>query len=299
MARIRNIKPEFYSHEELNDLENNFSELRPMLVFSGLWNQCEFSGVFLWSPRKLKLAILPFVDFDIEKSLILLEKHGFISRFQNEEKVYGHVVNFAKYQAISGSEKSNGLKYPLPDDKNSQMLPKKLDDKTMTEPDQSDDKTMTADLGLRTKDLGQKTKDINSSGSAGEEISNPPKKSKNPKKPPLREREPENSMERVEKAYRENWDSLFSQGKVKTPDPIVNWNQARAQLKRHFEKLKPDQIIAALKKGMTDDFILRCGYSLGIMLSAEVLNRLINAKQGQEPPSALKGKKSLEGLDSW
>jgi hypothetical protein len=171
----------------------------------------------------------------------------------------------------------------------------------------------------KTKQDKTKTKqDINSSGSAEKEKpeaappggdsnshkppSSPEKKeipSQKPKKPPLKEREPVNDMERVEKAYLQNWDTLYSQGKVKTQDPIVNWNQTRKLLKRHFEKLKPDQIIAALKNGMADTFVMSGGYSLGIMLSAAVLNRLINARQGQGPPPTPGDKKSLEGLDSW
>jgi hypothetical protein len=99
------------------------------------------------------------------------------------------------------------------------------------------------------------------------------------KKPPLREREPENDYERVEKAYLQNWDNLYGQGKVKTADPIVNWNQTRNLLKLHFEKLKPDHIITALKIGMTDDWVMKHGYSLAIILSASVLNGLINAEK--------------------
>ncbi|MDR3173380.1 MAG: hypothetical protein LBU19_03940 [Treponema sp.] len=143
MARIRNVKPEFYSHEELNDLESGFPGLRPMLVFSGLWGQCEYSGVFLWSIRKLKLAILPFIDFDIGESLELLEKHGFIRHYRNGGREYGHVVNFTKYQAVSGSEKSGGLKYPLPGDKNSAAIPARPGGGTMTEPGTDGDGTVT------------------------------------------------------------------------------------------------------------------------------------------------------------
>jgi len=104
------------------------------------------------------------------------------------------------------------------------------------------------------------------------------------KKPPLRERKPENDMEKVEKAYLLNWDILFSQGKVKTPNPIVNWTQTRSLLKNHFKSLVPEQIIRAVNNGMADDFILQGGYSLATMLSATVLNRLINsdAKTGQK-----------------
>jgi hypothetical protein len=70
-------------------------------------------------------------------------------------------------------------------------------------------------------------------------------------------------------------------------------------LKKHFEKLKPEQIIPALENGMADAFVLSGGYSLGLMLSATVLNRLINAGQGPGPPPALEGKKSLRGLGQW
>ena len=100
-----------------------------------------------------------------------------------------------------------------------------------------------------------------------------------PKKPLLREREPENDYERVEKAYLQNWDALYSQGKVKTADPVVNWNQTRKLLKNHFEKLKLEQIILAVNNGMNDDWVMNNGYPFGVILSASVLNRLINAKK--------------------
>jgi hypothetical protein len=109
----------------------------------------------------------------------------------------------------------------------------------------------------------------------GEETETP-SSFQNPKKPPLLEREPVNDMERVEKAYLQNWDALYTQGKVKTPDPIVNWNQIRSLLKKHFEKLKPEHIIRAINDGLKDDWVMSKGYSLTIMLSAAVLNRLVN-----------------------
>jgi len=67
----------------------------------------------------------------------------------------------------------------------------------------------------------------------------------------------ENDMERVEKAYLLNWDTLFSQGKVKTENPIVNWNQTRTLLKNHFKNIVPEQIIKAVNKGMADDFYFK------------------------------------------
>jgi len=120
--------------------------------------------------------------------------------------------------------------------------------------------------------------EINNTTGPGKTTEKPTK----PKKPPLREREPENDMERVEKVYLLNWDSLFSQGKVKTKNPIVNWNQTRALLKNLFKTLVPEQIIRAVNNGMADDFILKGGYSLATMLSASVLNRLINSDAKQK-----------------
>jgi hypothetical protein len=109
-----------------------------------------------------------------------------------------------------------------------------------------------------------------------------PSKPEKTKKVPLREREPVNDMECVEKAYLLNWDTLYSQGKVKTPEPVINWRQTRAQLKKHFEELKPEQIVKAVNDGLKDNWVMDKGYSLGIILSAAVLNRLINAYHLEE-----------------
>jgi hypothetical protein len=96
------------------------------------------------------------------------------------------------------------------------------------------------------------------------------------KKKPLREREPANDMERVEKAYLTNWDILYVQGKVKTINPIVSWNQTRKLLKTHFENFTAEQIIQAVNNGLNDEWLINAGYSLGMMLCVNVLNRLIN-----------------------
>jgi hypothetical protein len=67
-------------------------------------------------------------------------------------------------------------------------------------------------------------------------------------------------------------------------------------LKKHFEKLKPDIIIKAINNGMKDDFIMSGGYSLGTMLAAAVLNRLINA--GSNTAVGTNSRKTLSGLNS-
>jgi hypothetical protein len=54
MARIRSVKPEFFRHEQLQDLEFNHPGMYPMFVFEGLWNICDRQGVFLYKPRQIK-----------------------------------------------------------------------------------------------------------------------------------------------------------------------------------------------------------------------------------------------------
>ncbi|UTC92510.1 hypothetical protein [Treponema denticola] len=114
--------------------------------------------------------------------------------------------------------------------------------------------------------------DYTNSPQSGEE---PPKRKI--KKPPLRLREPKNDLEVVEKEYLKNWDRLFNSGKVKTKEPLINWIQSRALLKNLLEKLKPEDIAKVLAIAAEDNFILSGGYNLNTILSANVLNRLLNA----------------------
>jgi hypothetical protein len=109
---------------------------------------------------------------------------------------------------------------------------------------------------------------VNGSGGSSE----PPDK-----KPPLRERDPENDYERVEKAYLENWDLLYSQKKVKNPEPAMTYGKSRKLLQMRFAVFKPEQIISAIKNGMNDEQVLKNGYSLSAMLGDTTLNRLMNA----------------------
>jgi len=124
------------------------------------------------------------------------------------------------------------------------------------------------------------------------------------KKPPLREREPENDHERVEKAYTANRDSLFDQGRIKTRDPPPStWKQSRKLLSQLFAaEFTAEQIVGAVNRALSDDFVLQNGYSLPMILSGGVLNRLLNGStgpppgHGSSPPPSLAGKRSLGAI---
>jgi hypothetical protein len=115
MARIRTIKPEFFRHEALQDLEIANPGFYPMMVFAGLWTQSDKNGVFPWKPRQLKLDILPFLPFDMLSTLEILSKSNFLFRYSVEDCEYGIIPTFNKHQRITGKEAFDaGAKYPLP-----------------------------------------------------------------------------------------------------------------------------------------------------------------------------------------
>ena len=119
MPRIRTFKPDFFRHELLQKLEVNHAELRPMLVFEALWQHCDKAGRFAWKPRLLKLDILPFVPFDMEKTLQLLTENGFVVPYESRGEHFGHIPTFKDHQRITGKEAESSARYPKPPEKRS------------------------------------------------------------------------------------------------------------------------------------------------------------------------------------
>lgn len=114
MARIRTVKPDFFRHEKLQDLEAANPGKYIMLVYIGLWTQADVNGVFPWKPRMLKLDILPFLEYDIEHTLQLLEQAGFIVRFSAQDADYAHIPSFRDHQRFGGKEAQEKGRYPIP-----------------------------------------------------------------------------------------------------------------------------------------------------------------------------------------
>lgn len=114
MARIRTIKPEFFRHEGLQDLEIANPGMYPMMVFEALWGHCDSKGRFEWKPRSLKLDILPFLPFDMAATLAILEGANMVRRYTVDGKEYGLIDSFEKHQRLSGKEATEGEKFPSP-----------------------------------------------------------------------------------------------------------------------------------------------------------------------------------------
>lgn len=107
MARIRTIKPEFWSSEQV--MEN-----RPLarLLFIGLWNFCDDGGNHPHAPRTIKALVFPGDDITTEAVSELLgelEGTGLTRSYTVDGKHYLH-VNGWKHQKIE----KRTFKYPKP-----------------------------------------------------------------------------------------------------------------------------------------------------------------------------------------
>lgn len=109
--RIRTIKPEFFLHEELFDLEQE-TGLPVRLAFIGLWCQADREGRFQWRPRTLKAGILPFDDTDFGRVLDALATRGFVVSYTCAGERYGYIPSFTKHQAVNNRESESDLPDP-------------------------------------------------------------------------------------------------------------------------------------------------------------------------------------------
>lgn len=114
MARIRTVKPEFFRHEGLQDLERANPGQHVMLTFAGLWTLCDKAGRFEWKPRTIKLDVLPFLEFDMGTTLMLLERFSYVRRYIADGKTYGVIPSFEEHQRINGKEAQEPPKHPEP-----------------------------------------------------------------------------------------------------------------------------------------------------------------------------------------
>jgi len=93
MARSRNIKPGFFSNEHLAEVD-----FATRLLFIGMWTEADREGRLEDRPRRLKMALFPADNVDIEKMLADLDHLGFITRYTAGSFKAIQIVNWAKHQ---------------------------------------------------------------------------------------------------------------------------------------------------------------------------------------------------------
>jgi hypothetical protein len=121
MARTRNIKPGFFENEAL-------AECDPLarLLFAGLWTRADREGRLEDRPRRIKAAILPYDDCDIELLLGQLADRQFIIRYMVMGRRCIQIANWERHQQPHVKETASTIPAPVPTS---------LDDSTLQAPD--------------------------------------------------------------------------------------------------------------------------------------------------------------------
>ncbi|SKA30896.1 hypothetical protein SAMN02745126_05046 [Enhydrobacter aerosaccus] len=106
MARIRTIKPEFFTSDDI-------CALSPLarLLYVGLWCEADRAGRLVWMPRVFKRRYLPDDACDIETLSAELLGRGLVVLYGDG---LAHIPTFSRHQHVNPREASSKL--PSPDD---------------------------------------------------------------------------------------------------------------------------------------------------------------------------------------
>ena len=94
MARSRNIKPGFFTDDELAEVP-----ALTRLLFIGLWCLADREGRMEDRPKKIKAEVMPYDDIDVDAALQKLSP-VFLTRYQVDGKKYIVINNFLKHQNL-------------------------------------------------------------------------------------------------------------------------------------------------------------------------------------------------------
>jgi 5-methylcytosine-specific restriction endonuclease McrA len=111
MARIRTVKPQFIKNHDLYLAEIQ-TGLPLRLGFQGLWLCADREGRFKWKPMELKLDALPYDQVNMEEVMEALATHGFIIKYEYNNKFYGYIPSWKNHQVINLREAQSVLPDP-------------------------------------------------------------------------------------------------------------------------------------------------------------------------------------------
>lgn len=111
MARIRTIKPEFFTSADI-------CALPPLarLLYIALWCEADRDGRFVWNPRTFKIRYLPEDSCDVAKLCDALIAARLIVLYQPDEngETLAFIPTFTIHQQVNNRESVSRL--PEPDD---------------------------------------------------------------------------------------------------------------------------------------------------------------------------------------
>lgn len=119
MARIRTIKPEFFTSEDIVELE-------PLarLLYIALWCESDKEGRFSWKPKTFKMRYFPGDDCNIDALCDALVTRGLVCLYGDN---LAHIPSFSEHQHINPREKESTI--PGPDE----YIESRVSDASVTE----------------------------------------------------------------------------------------------------------------------------------------------------------------------
>lgn len=104
MARIRTIKPEFFTSDDI-------VSMTPLarLFYVSLWCEADREGRLSWNTRTLKRRYLSADDVDIDMLASELTDAGLIEIYEVEGRLYAEILSFKNHQVINNREAESVL----------------------------------------------------------------------------------------------------------------------------------------------------------------------------------------------
>ena len=109
MARIRTIKPEFFTSEDIVSM----SPLARIFYVS-LWCESDRQGRMEWKPKTFKMRYLPGDNCEVVELAQELIDRGLIVLYAAGGKQYAEIPTFAKHQVINNRESESVLPPRVP-----------------------------------------------------------------------------------------------------------------------------------------------------------------------------------------
>lgn len=107
MARIRTVKPEFWTDEVLGEVSPS-----ARLAFIATWTFADDHGNLERSARQLKAQAFPYDAIDVEPLLAELLAVGLLVEYEVDGKKFMHIKGFGRHQKVENPSKP---RHPLPD----------------------------------------------------------------------------------------------------------------------------------------------------------------------------------------
>lgn len=104
MARIRSLKPGFFTNEHLAELP-----FEARLCFAGLWTLADREGRLEDRPRRIKAALFPYDTIDIDRLLDGLASREFIVRYAADGAAYIAIPTWHTHQRPKTDETASSI----------------------------------------------------------------------------------------------------------------------------------------------------------------------------------------------